>query len=93
MPYFAPEFGLLYAVTLGVGVLVCAGRLARRFSGDAFQWAADTLLLFFVVQYASVALPGCVGWLNPWSMTATVVVLSALFFGWGQNPACACGAM
>jgi hypothetical protein len=73
---FGHELRLLLAVLLNAAVWGCAYRFARRRGdGGALQAVCDAFLLSFTIQYAAVALPGVVGLLNVWTMSA--VALSA----------------
>ena len=65
---------LLTALVFG-----CAHWFARRMSsGDWVERLLDALLITFVIQYASVCLPGLVGALTPWSIAVTAVLGCAL---------------
>src|SRR4051794_19698861 len=52
------ELGLLYLALLNAVVLWAAWRVARRRSGDTLDAAGEALLLFYLVQYLSVCVPG-----------------------------------
>src|SRR5687768_7207679 len=65
-----------HALLLNAVVLASAWRFTR-FTADALQRLADTLLLWLTVQYASVLLCGAVGGLNAWTMTGAAVIASA----------------
>ncbi len=77
------EIRFLFAFTLNAAVLTCAWRFSkRRGSGDAILTLLDTLLLWHVVQYVAVGLPGMLGVLSFGSIAGTALLLSAaLWFG------------
>lgn len=72
------ELLLGHAILLNGLVLVAAWRFARRFTSDHWQAAVDTLLVWLLIQYASVTLPGLAGVLNRWTMSAVALSLAAL---------------
>jgi len=80
--FFSDELRLVYALLLQTVILVGAWRfVARRVMTDWADRAADVLLISLLVQYASVALPGVMGVLNPWTIALSTVALSGgLFF-------------
>jgi hypothetical protein len=80
------ELRLLQTVLLNAAVFAGAYRFARR-RGDAgvLQAACDAFLVWFVVQYAAVALPGVVGAFN--AVTMSIVGFGAaagLWFAAGR---------
>ena len=76
MHAWAAELRLLLAALLNAAVYAGAYRFARR-RGDAgvLQAACDAFVLYFVVQYAAVALPGVLGVFN--AATMSVVAFGA----------------
>jgi hypothetical protein len=87
MQAWPSEFRLLLAVLLNAAVLAGAYRFARR-RGEAaiLQAACDAMLLWFVVQYAAVALPGVVGAFNVATMSVVAFAAAAtLWFGAGSG--------
>jgi hypothetical protein len=87
MQAWPAELRLLLLVLLNAAVLAGAYRFARR-RGDAgiLQAACDAFLLWFVVQYAAVALPGAIGVFNVATMSlVAIVVAMALWFGAGSS--------
>jgi hypothetical protein len=89
MQAWPAELRLLLLVLLNAAVLAGAYRFARR-RGDAgiLQAACDALLLWVVVQYAAVALPGVVGVFNVATMSLVAIgAASALWFGAGSRKA------
>jgi hypothetical protein len=79
---FIPEFRLAAAIILNAAVFAGAWRFVRRrVATDPYDRAADVLLLVFIVQYVSVALPGILGILNFGSIALTALFIStALYF-------------
>jgi hypothetical protein len=72
------ELRLLYAVLLNVLVLATAWRLARRWEpDDVLRAAADAGLLFYLVQYLAVAIPGLIGAIHPLTIALVAVLLSS----------------
>ena len=78
MGSWGDDVGLLYLVLLNAAVLVASWRLARRRSADALDAAGDALLLYYFVQYVSVAVPGIIGALHPLTIGLVALLLSAL---------------
>lgn len=70
------EIRLLIFVAVQSLVLVAAWRFVSRFINGRLQRLIDTLLLTYLIQYASVGLPGVVGVLSPVSMLLTATVIS-----------------
>ena len=78
MPGFSDELRLALLVLLNGGVFASAYRLARCLgTGGRVQAVCDALLLWFLVQYAAVALPGVVGLLGVGTMACVAVVAGA----------------
>ncbi len=77
------ESRLLFAVLLNAFVLWAAWRAARRVNADRLDAAIDAGLLFYLVQYASVCLPGLVGALHPLSIGAMALLLGGAMAVWG----------
>jgi hypothetical protein len=75
------EFRLAYAVLLQAAALAGAWRFVRRrVATDAFDRAADALLLNFLVQYLAVAISGLFGILGPLTIALFTLALSAALF-------------
>lgn len=74
------ELRLLFCLLLSAAVFTSAHRLARRCSIGTSQRLSDVLLIFFLVQYLSVCLPGIVGLLNVWTMAATALIACAVLW-------------
>lgn len=72
------ELLLGHAILLNCLVLTAAWRFARRFTNDHWQAAIDALLIWLLIQYASVILPGLAGALNRWTMSAAALLFAAL---------------
>lgn len=73
------ELRLAYALGLTAIVFACALRFARRVvGGDWIETLLDALLLTFVVQYASVCIPGLLGVLDVWSISVTAVLVAGV---------------
>lgn len=70
------ESRLFFAVALNVLALLAAWRAARRINADALDAAGDAGLLFYLVQYVSVCVPGVLGALHPLTIGAAAVLLS-----------------
>ena len=79
------ELRLAGALILNGLVLAASWQFCRRWvREDWIQRAADTLLLWFAVQYVSVGLPGLAGFLSPWTIAAVALAISAgLWWGGG----------
>jgi hypothetical protein len=87
MQAWPAELRLLLLVLLNAATLAGAYRFARR-RGDAgiLQAACDAFLLWFVVQYAAVALPGVIGVFNVGTMSLVAfAAAAALWFGAGSS--------
>ncbi len=81
MNAFANEINLAATLLLNATVFVCAFRLAKRRGGSGtLQAACDAFVLYFVVQYAAVALPGALGVFNLWTMSAVALFASLLMW-------------
>ena len=86
MGSFGNEFQLLLAVLLNAAVWGCAYAFARRRGGaGALQAACDAFLIWYVVQYAAVALPGAAGALNLATMSAVAFTAAGLLW-FGARP-------
>lgn len=81
----SPEFRLLYAVALSALIFGSAWRLARRWTDDSLRAAADAFLLFYLVQYLSICVPGMVGALHPATIALVALLLSSLMFAAGMR--------
>jgi hypothetical protein len=82
MDSWTNEIGLALTLLLNAAVLAAAFAFTRRQGGGGMlQAACDALLIYFVVQYAAVALPGAVGMFNVWTMSA-VALLPAAGMAW-----------
>ncbi|MDB5290535.1 MAG: Dolichyl-phosphate-mannose-protein mannosyltransferase [Phycisphaerales bacterium] len=85
MNTFPDEFRLLLIVLLNGGVFAAAYRFARRSGeGGTLQAICDAFLIYFLVQYAAVGLPGVCGVLNGWSLclVAAVAVILLVIGAW-----------
>jgi hypothetical protein len=82
------ELRLALTLVLNAALWASAFRFARRRGGAGMlQAVCDALLIYFVVQYASVALPGAFGVFNLWTMSLLALVASAaLWVGAGSEP-------
>jgi len=75
---FDHELRLLHCIVLNAIVVVSAWRMVRRTGeGDRVRAVLDTGLLWFLVQYLSVGLPGIAGILSNFTISACAVFLSA----------------
>ena len=75
------ELRLLYTIVLNALVFLSAWRFARRRTADRLQAVADALLLYYLVQYLAVGLPGLATILGPRSIVGTALLLcAALWF-------------
>lgn len=78
---FSDELRLAWIIVLNGAVLAGAWRFARRFGASgAVQAGCDMLLLWFLVQYAAVALPGVAGIFSGWSLTAVALGAAGLLW-------------
>src|SRR5687768_5693430 len=78
MDAWTNELGLALTVLLNAAVFACAFAFARRVaSAGMLQAACDAFLIYFVVQYVSVALPGAMGIFNAWTMSLVALCASA----------------
>lgn len=89
------ELRLALALLLNVSTFAAAYRFARRRGCDgALQAACDAFLVFFVIQYASVALPGVLGVFNVWTMSLVALgCAAALWAAAGPSPETAAAAI
>lgn len=85
----AHEIGLALTLLLNAAAFAGAYRFARRHgTAGALQAACDAFLIYFIIQYASVALPGVVGAFNVWTMSIIALTFSAaLWFTAGKSRA------
>lgn len=78
------ETRLFCLLLLNAAVLWSAWRFSRRAEPDSLpdslNAAGDALLLFYLVQYVSVCLPGLIGGLNAWSMAITALLFCAVMW-------------
>jgi hypothetical protein len=75
------ELRLAFAILFNVAAFAGAWRFVRRrVDTPAFDRATDALLLTFVVQYVSVALPAVAGVLSPVSIAVAALILSAVLY-------------
>lgn len=81
--FFGDEYRLAFLVLLNGTVLAAAWIAARRWTAEPVQRLIDTLLLWFVVQYAAVCIPGVLHLLSPASIGITALLLSGAMFAWG----------
>jgi hypothetical protein len=89
MPGWENELRLAATVLLNAAALAGAYRFARRRGGGgALQAACDALLIYFVTQYISVALPGVFGIFAALTMSlVALAIAAALWIGAGTQPA------
>jgi hypothetical protein len=72
------DLRLLFLILLNAFVLASAVRFVRRRRiTDWPQVVIDAMLIWYLVQYLSIALPGMLGVLNAWTMMLSASVLSA----------------
>jgi hypothetical protein len=72
------ELRLLLAVALNAFVFASAVRFVRRQGIRHWaQVAADAFLVWYLLQYLVIALPGLFGWLSPTTMNAVSIALCA----------------
>src|SRR5437764_221328 len=71
---------LLYAVVLNALIFVAAYRLARRWTGDRLQATSDAFLLFYLVQYLSICIPGLAGALSPYTIISAALLFCAIMW-------------
>jgi len=79
------ESRLFYAVALNAFVLWASWRTARRINTDRLDAAVDAGMLFYLVQYASICLPGVVGALHPLTIGAVALLLGGAMAVWGAR--------
>lgn len=86
--FFLPdELRLAVALVLAALAFFASWRfVSRRLETPPGDRLADVLLLFFLIQYASVTLPGLLHLLSPLSIAMTTVALSILLM-FGAKPA------
>ncbi|HYO07947.1 MAG TPA: hypothetical protein VER17_03170 [Tepidisphaeraceae bacterium] len=85
------EFRLLFAVLLNLLTLWASWRLARRLTDDRLDAAGDALLLYYLVQYAAVCVPGALSALHPLTIGAVALLCSGAIglagsLRWGRRP-------
>jgi hypothetical protein len=83
------EFRLLFAALLNALVLWASWRFAKRMNDDKLDAAGDTLLLYYLVQYLSVGIPGAVRALHPLTIGAVALVCSGIIGlagSWKRRP-------
>src|SRR4051794_38837687 len=87
MDAWSNELRLALTLLLNAAVFACAFRLARRRGdGGMLQTACDAFLLYFVVQYVAVALPGAPGLFNLWTMSLIAFGAAALMWITAGSP-------
>ena len=90
MGTWSHELRLALTLPLNAAVFACAYRFARRRGGSGpLQAACDAFLVYFVIQYVSVALPGALGAFNLWTMSLVALLASAalcVFAGEAGSP-------
>jgi hypothetical protein len=74
------ELRLLYCIALNALVFLCAWRFARRRTADRLQALADAFLIYYLVQYIAVGVPGLAGMLGPRSIVGATLLLCALLW-------------
>src|SRR5687768_4370752 len=79
MTAYEHELRLLHFVIVNAIVLASAWRLVRREpeTSDIVQAMLDCALVWFVVQYLSVGVPGLLGVLSSFTISTTAILLSA----------------
>src|SRR5687767_1976623 len=78
MGAWSHELRLALTLLLNAAVFACAYRFARRRGRNGpLQAACDAFLVYFVIQYVSVALPGALGAFNLWTMSLVALLASA----------------
>ena len=81
---FSDELRLAYTLALNAVVFVASYRFARRLAGgDRIAAAVDAFALYYLIQYAAVALPGLVGLLSPTAIS--MVALGACAALWSAS--------
>lgn len=71
------DLRLAHVVILNAIALASAWRFARRHSQrDPLSAIPYALTLYFLIQYLSVTLPGLLGFLNRWTISASTILLS-----------------
>lgn len=76
------ELHLLLCLLLGAVIFVCAVRFSRQVcDGSAGKAICDALLLFALVVYLAVAVPGILHCLNLATMSVSALLMSALLVG------------
>src|SRR5437016_687100 len=73
----SPEARLYFALAVNALVLWSAWRAARRVNADHSDAAADAGLIFYLVQYLSVGVPGLLGVLSAASIAVVAIALCA----------------
>ncbi|HWE02888.1 MAG TPA: hypothetical protein VG326_10815 [Tepidisphaeraceae bacterium] len=97
MNAFSDELRLVLVLLLNIGVLAAAYRLVVRRGGRwTVESICDALLLYFLVEYAAVAIPGVIGVFSTGSMCAIAVLAIAVMegayrLGWRSSPLSAVG--
>jgi hypothetical protein len=75
---FSNELRLLWTLLLNGGVFAAAYCLARRRgTGGVVAAICDAFGLYFLTQYAAVALPGILGVFNAWTMSLVAALAAA----------------
>ena len=73
-----PELRLLHLLLLNAAVAAAACRFAKKKTGPTrLAIAVDAFLLWYLVQYLAITLPGLLGLLGPGSMTLAAAALAA----------------
>ena len=72
------ESRLIFALLLNALALWAAWRLAQRINVDPFAAAGDAGLMFYLVQYLSVCVPGVPGALHPVTLADGRIMFSSL---------------
>ena len=76
------ELNLLLCLLLSAGIFFCAFRFSRQVCDDSLGKAiCDALLLFALVVYLAVAIPGVLHCLNLATMSVTAFLMSAILLG------------
>jgi hypothetical protein len=75
---YSDELSLALTILLNGGLFVAAYRFVRQRDGAGTIAAiCDAFLIYFLIQYAAVAIPGTLGIFNVWSMSAIALVCAA----------------
>ncbi|HSU69442.1 MAG TPA: hypothetical protein VLJ39_21330, partial [Tepidisphaeraceae bacterium] len=85
MSAYSDELRLLLVLLLNGGVLAAAYRFARRWGGGVLQSVCDAFLVYFLVEYVSVAVPGALGVFNTATMSVVAICAAAALWLAGRS--------